>query len=122
MKIISVHDDHDIVTYWDNKFISKDTLPKVNAMYINRAKEFNIIYFNEDAISKTDKDEFRIHVKSIKISKMTEFINDVHWGLQGLVVIIVIFLCLFCCCGMCFKKLKGIKKPNDDNYNAYADE
>ena len=120
MKILSRHDNHNIITYWNNEFIAKDTLSKSNAMYLNKAHEFNIIFYNGDAISAKDSDDFKIHVKSIKITKMMEFINDVHWGLQTVVVIVIILSCFFCCCGICFKKLKGIKKPNDDNYNDYA--
>ena len=35
MKILSKHDGHEIITYWNNEFIAKDTLSKANAMYLN---------------------------------------------------------------------------------------
>lgn len=35
MKIKSIYNDKDIITYWNDKFIKRDTVTKVNAMYID---------------------------------------------------------------------------------------
>ena len=51
---------------------------------------------------------------------MEKFISDLHWGLRLMVVLIIFACCFACICLGCFKTLKGIKKPNDDNYNDYA--
>jgi hypothetical protein len=52
MKIHSMHDEKSIITYWNNKWIVRDTVSKVNAMYIEKAVEINIIYFNKNAIDE----------------------------------------------------------------------
>jgi hypothetical protein len=54
MKINSKYNGKNITTYWNNKFIKRDTVPKVDAMFINKAKEINIVYFNKDAIEETE--------------------------------------------------------------------
>ena len=47
-----MHDEKSIITYWNNKWIVRDTVSKVNAMYIEKAVEINIIYFNKNAIDE----------------------------------------------------------------------
>ena len=53
MKIHSMHGGKSIFTYWNNKWIVRDTVSKVNAMYIDKAVEINIIYFNKNTIDET---------------------------------------------------------------------
>ena len=48
-----MHDGRSMFTYWNNKWIVRDTVSKVNAMYIDKAVEINIMYFNKNAIDET---------------------------------------------------------------------
>ena len=91
MKIKSIYNDKDIITYWNNKFITRDTVTKVNAMYIDQPIEISIIYFNIDEIKNDQAKNFVAHFKSVKISTMTKFIDDLHWGFQFLIVLIIFF-------------------------------